>query len=108
MPVDSALLAEIDFFKLLGPDDRQALSEVVDYIEIEEGATLFGTGDPGESLFLVRAGEMLGSRGLTVREVAHRVGCRQPAQFAKAFRRHHGASPSTMPSSIANTVQSCE
>jgi transcriptional regulator GlxA family with amidase domain len=42
-----------------------------------------------------RAGEMLGVRGLTVREVAHRVGYRQPAQFAKAFRRHHGASPST-------------
>src|SRR5262245_19289507 len=42
-----------------------------------------------------RAGEKLSSRGLTVREVAHRVGYRQPAQFAKAFRRHHGASPST-------------
>jgi AraC family transcriptional regulator, regulatory protein of adaptative response / methylphosphotriester-DNA alkyltransferase methyltransferase len=42
-----------------------------------------------------RAAEMLGMRGLTVREVAHRVGYRQPAQFAKAFRRHHGASPST-------------
>jgi transcriptional regulator GlxA family with amidase domain len=42
-----------------------------------------------------RAGDMLSTRGLTVREVAHRVGYRQPAQFAKAFRRHHGASPST-------------
>ena len=41
-----------------------------------------------------RAAEMLGMRGLTVREVAHRVGYRQPAQFAKAFRRHHGVSPS--------------
>ena len=41
-----------------------------------------------------RAAEMLRVRGLTVREVAHRVGYRQPAQFAKAFRRHHGASPS--------------
>jgi AraC family transcriptional regulator, regulatory protein of adaptative response / methylphosphotriester-DNA alkyltransferase methyltransferase len=41
-----------------------------------------------------RAAEMLGMRGLTVREVAHRVGYRQPAQFAKAFRRHHGMSPS--------------
>jgi AraC family transcriptional regulator of adaptative response / methylphosphotriester-DNA alkyltransferase methyltransferase len=41
-----------------------------------------------------RAAEMLGIRGLTVREVAHRVGYRQPAQFAKAFRRHHGLSPS--------------
>jgi AraC-like DNA-binding protein len=37
---------------------------------------------------------MLTTRNLTVREVAHRVGYRQPAQFAKAFRRHHGLAPS--------------
>jgi transcriptional regulator GlxA family with amidase domain len=42
-----------------------------------------------------RAADMLRVRGLTVRDVAHRCGYRQPAQFAKAFRRHHGASPST-------------
>jgi AraC family transcriptional regulator of adaptative response / methylphosphotriester-DNA alkyltransferase methyltransferase len=41
-----------------------------------------------------RAAELLERRTLTVREVAHRVGYRQPAQFAKAFRRHHGAAPS--------------
>jgi AraC family transcriptional regulator, regulatory protein of adaptative response / methylphosphotriester-DNA alkyltransferase methyltransferase len=41
-----------------------------------------------------RAGEMLRTGNLTIREVAHRVGYRQPAQFAKAFRRHHGAAPS--------------
>jgi AraC-like DNA-binding protein len=41
-----------------------------------------------------RAAELLAGRGLTVREVAYRVGYRQPAQFAKAFRRHHGVSPS--------------
>ena len=41
-----------------------------------------------------RASEFLAARGLTVREVAYRVGYRQPAQFAKAFRRHHGVSPS--------------
>ncbi len=41
-----------------------------------------------------RAAGMLDTRGLTVREVAHRVGYRQPAQFAKAFRRHHGLAPS--------------
>ena len=46
-----------------------------------------------------RAAELLAGRGLTVREVAHRVGYRQPAQFAKAFRRHHGASPSDFRSS---------
>jgi AraC-like DNA-binding protein len=40
------------------------------------------------------AAELLARGPLTVREVAHRVGYRQPAQFAKAFRRHHGLAPS--------------
>jgi len=42
-----------------------------------------------------RAAELLAGRALTVRDVARRVGYRQPAQFAKAFRRHHGIAPST-------------
>ncbi|HEU4657329.1 MAG TPA: helix-turn-helix transcriptional regulator [Capillimicrobium sp.] len=42
-----------------------------------------------------RAADMLAGGSLTVREVAHRVGYRQPAQFAKAFRRHHGSAPSS-------------
>jgi len=41
-----------------------------------------------------KAAQLLSSRGMTVREVAHRVGYRQPAQFAKAFRRHLGVAPS--------------
>ena len=41
-----------------------------------------------------RAADMLAGGRLTVREVAHRVGYRQPAQFAKAFRRIMGVSPS--------------
>jgi transcriptional regulator GlxA family with amidase domain len=41
-----------------------------------------------------QAAAMLDDRGLTVREVARRVGYRQPAQFAKAFRRHIGVAPS--------------
>ena len=41
-----------------------------------------------------RAAEMLAANHGTVRDVAHRVGYRQPAQFAKAFRRHHGVAPS--------------
>jgi AraC-like DNA-binding protein len=41
-----------------------------------------------------RAAELLGRRSVTVREVANRVGYRQPAQFAKAFRREKGIAPS--------------
>jgi AraC family transcriptional regulator, regulatory protein of adaptative response / methylphosphotriester-DNA alkyltransferase methyltransferase len=46
-----------------------------------------------------RAAELLSRRGMTVREVARRVGYRQPAQFAKAFRRHQGQAPSAFRSS---------
>jgi AraC family transcriptional regulator of adaptative response / methylphosphotriester-DNA alkyltransferase methyltransferase len=41
-----------------------------------------------------KAAELLVVRSLTIRDVAARVGYRQPAQFAKAFRRQFGASPS--------------
>ena len=41
-----------------------------------------------------RAAGLLNDRALTVREVARRVGYRQPAQFAKAFRRYLGVAPS--------------
>src|SRR3954453_2669048 len=43
-----------------------------------------------------RAKEMLLDHGGTVRNIAGRVGYSQPAQFAKAFRRHHGLSPSEL------------
>ena len=46
-----------------------------------------------------RAAELLARRGMTVREVARRVGYRQPAQFAKAFRRYQGLAPSAFRSS---------
>ena len=42
-----------------------------------------------------KALELLREGRLAVREVANTVGYRQPAQFAKTFRRHHGAPPSS-------------
>jgi transcriptional regulator GlxA family with amidase domain len=42
-----------------------------------------------------RALELLREGDLAVRDVANSVGYRQPAQFAKTFRRHHGAPPSS-------------
>jgi AraC family transcriptional regulator of adaptative response / methylphosphotriester-DNA alkyltransferase methyltransferase len=43
---------------------------------------------------MARAAELLRDRDLPVNRVASAVGYRQPAQFAKAFRRHHGRPPS--------------
>ena len=67
---------------------RRQLQRV--YAEI--GHTTFR--DHLTSVRMERAAELLARRGVTVREVAHRVGYRQPAQFAKAFRRYRGVAPS--------------
>jgi transcriptional regulator GlxA family with amidase domain len=40
------------------------------------------------------AAALLQGTDLPVADIARRVGYRQAAQFAKAFRRHHGVSPS--------------
>src|SRR3712207_1363781 len=58
----------------------------------EVGNTTFR--DQLTQIRMERAAEMLSMNGVTVREVANRVGYRQAAQFAKAFRTHHGMSPS--------------
>jgi two-component system response regulator YesN len=44
---------------------------------------------------MARAAELLREGEHSVGDVAGAVGYRQAAQFAKAFRRHHGAPPSS-------------
>jgi CRP/FNR family transcriptional regulator, cyclic AMP receptor protein len=58
MPCDAALLSEISLFDALSDDDRTALAEVIDYEKITKGETLFRAGEPGDSLFIVRSGEI--------------------------------------------------
>ena len=49
------------------------------------------------------AARLLREGAIPVREVAQSVGYRQPAQFAKAFRRHHGAPPSSLRGRASST-----
>jgi uncharacterized membrane protein len=58
MPCDPALLGDIKFFELLDGDDRRVLAEVIDRLELEEGTKLFEAGDPGDELYVVRAGSV--------------------------------------------------
>jgi transcriptional regulator GlxA family with amidase domain len=51
-----------------------------------------------------RALELLRTGSMPVRQVANSVGYRQPAQFAKTFRRHHGAPPSSFRPSDGNAL----
>ena len=93
---DAVAIVEEEFAQELSLDDiarrvassRRQLQRA--YAEI--GDTTFR--DHLTRVRMQRAADMLAARGLTVREVAHRVGYRQPAQFAKAFRRYQGVAPS--------------
>ena len=93
---DAVAIVETEFAQELSLDDiarrvassRRQLQRA--YAEI--GNTTFR--EHLTKVRMQRAAMLLSDRGLTVREVARRVGYRQPAQFAKAFRRHHGVAPS--------------
>lgn len=58
MPCDPSFLADIKMFELLNEDDRIALAKVVDELKLPAGHTLFQAGDPGDSLFIVRVGQI--------------------------------------------------
>src|SRR5437763_4485301 len=58
MPYNVEMFAKIDLFNMLDKEDQVALADVVDYEQLEAGQTLFQTGDPGDSLFIVHSGEI--------------------------------------------------
>jgi len=55
---DSHLLAELELFEHVTEEDRASLAEFIDIRRLEAGETLFKTGEPGESLYIVRDGEV--------------------------------------------------
>ncbi|HKE47727.1 MAG TPA: cyclic nucleotide-binding domain-containing protein, partial [Rhodanobacteraceae bacterium] len=58
MPCDARTLAEVELFEHLNDDDRATLAGVIDVRRLVAGETLFKAGEPGESLYVVRAGEV--------------------------------------------------
>lgn len=58
MPCEIKQLDGIPLFELLHPEDRQAVSEVVDYHQLSAGDNLFQAGEPGDSLFIVHSGQI--------------------------------------------------
>ena len=58
MGADPEILAEVPFFSLLDDQERAALAARVDTISKPAGTALFNYGDPGDSLYIVRAGEV--------------------------------------------------
>lgn len=58
MSCDPNFLASIRMFQLLNEGDRVALAAVIDELSVPAGHTLFQAGDPGDSLFIVRSGQI--------------------------------------------------
>lgn len=58
MPTDAALLAEVPFFELLNDDERATLAAQVDVVTFPANHLLFSLGDPGDSLYVIRSGEV--------------------------------------------------
>jgi transcriptional regulator GlxA family with amidase domain len=55
-----------------------------------------------------RAAELLQQSSLPVAEITRRVGYREPAQFAKAFRRLYGLPPSRWRAGVASSPSTTE
>ena len=58
MGADPDVLTEVPFFQTLDEQERAALAERIDSVSKPAGTTLFNYGDPGDSLYIVRAGEV--------------------------------------------------
>jgi CRP/FNR family transcriptional regulator, cyclic AMP receptor protein len=52
------LLADVELFEHVSEDDRARLAEFIDIRQLAAGETLFKTGEPGESLYVVKSGEV--------------------------------------------------
>jgi uncharacterized membrane protein len=58
MPCEGKVLDGVELFEHLSDDDRLRFTDVVDCRKLAAGTTLFKAGEPGESLFVVRDGEV--------------------------------------------------
>lgn len=58
MSCNAEELAGVELFELLDADELTELAAVIDEKNLKQGETLFHTGDFGESLYIVKAGEV--------------------------------------------------
>jgi CRP/FNR family transcriptional regulator, cyclic AMP receptor protein len=58
MPTSLELLADVPLFALLDDQERAALAERLDQATFTAGTAIFEAGEPGDTLYVVRAGEV--------------------------------------------------
>src|SRR5438552_8482970 len=58
MPSNPKDLAEVELFKLLDEEELKEFAAVVDVQSVAEGDNLFNFGELGESMYIVKSGEV--------------------------------------------------
>jgi CRP/FNR family transcriptional regulator, cyclic AMP receptor protein len=58
MPAEVALLSEVPFFEYLDDGDRATLASLVNVVTFKAGSMIFHAGDPGDSMYILRSGEV--------------------------------------------------
>jgi uncharacterized membrane protein len=58
MAADASLLAEVPFFAFLDEEERATLAAQVEVVRHQAGQVLFNVGDPGDSLYVIRSGQI--------------------------------------------------
>ena len=58
MSCNAQMLADVELFEHVSEEDRTRLAEFIDLRQLTAGETLFRAGEPGESLYVVRSGEI--------------------------------------------------
>lgn len=58
MACEASMLTEVELFEHVSDEDRMRLAEFIDFHKVAAGETLFKAGEPGESLYIVRTGEI--------------------------------------------------
>jgi len=58
VPADAALLAEVPFFAFLNEEERATLAAQVEVVRHPAGQMIFSIGDPGDSLYVIRSGQV--------------------------------------------------
>ena len=104
--LDAARIIENEF------QEKLALDDVARRVATSRRQLQRAFAEAGETSFraylqrvrMERAAELLRGSVSPVNQVASAVGYRQPAQFAKAFRRHHGSPPSAFRLASATAV----
>lgn len=54
----AALLAEVPIFQLLDDEERSQLAADLDFVRYRTGEMIFSYGDPGDSLYVIKSGEV--------------------------------------------------